>query len=156
MARTDAVRNGSMSTVDRLLSLFTAYRERNEYCFYFAAEAIIADELAANHHAQARDLQRALAANGRGKSVPCAANGYVGPAEKERRHGEPLVAMIEPRAGCQPSSFDSRSQKTGRSHYSGAQPPAKPRHLRLRSEDQTPVLGTAGLRQDANRPFNRQ
>ena len=70
MARTDAVRNGSMTNVERLLSLFTAYRERNEDAFYRAAEAIIADELAANHHAQARDLQRALATNGREKSFP--------------------------------------------------------------------------------------
>jgi SpoVK/Ycf46/Vps4 family AAA+-type ATPase len=85
-----------MTHVERLLSLFTAYRERNEDAFYRAAEAIIADELAANHHAQARDLQRALATNGREKSLPGAANG-LSVLPKARRHGEPLVAMIEPR-----------------------------------------------------------
>jgi SpoVK/Ycf46/Vps4 family AAA+-type ATPase len=96
MARMDAVRNGSMTHVERLLSLFTAYRERNEDAFNRAAEAIIADELAANHHAQARDLQRALATNGTEKSFPRAANA-LSVLPKARRYGEPLVAMSEPR-----------------------------------------------------------
>jgi SpoVK/Ycf46/Vps4 family AAA+-type ATPase len=95
MARMDAVRNGNMNYVERLLSLFRAYRERDEDAFYRAAEAIIADELAANHHAQARDLKRALA-NGEEKIVPRPANG-LSVLPKARRHGEPLVALIEPR-----------------------------------------------------------
>jgi len=95
MVRMDAVRNGNMTYVERLLSLFTAYRERNEDAFYRAAEAIIADELAANHHAQARDLKRALA-NGDEKILPRAANS-LSVLPKARRYGEALVTLIEPR-----------------------------------------------------------
>jgi SpoVK/Ycf46/Vps4 family AAA+-type ATPase len=84
-----------MSYVERLLALFTAYRERNEDAFDRAAEAIIADELAANHHAQARDLKRALE-NGEEKTPPRATNGLT-VLPKARRHGEPLVAVTEPR-----------------------------------------------------------
>lgn len=45
---------------DRLLQLFHAYREQNDPSFRRAAEAIIAEEVIANHHSVASQLQKAL------------------------------------------------------------------------------------------------
>lgn len=95
MAVTDGARNGQMNHVDRLLTLFRAFRERNEEGFYRAAEAIIADELAANHHSQARDLQKALAANGSERPLPRNGHGLA-VLPKDRRYGEPLIAVTQP------------------------------------------------------------
>ncbi len=50
----------TMTQVDRLQTLFRAFRERDDKLFNRAAESIIADELAANHHAVARELRSAL------------------------------------------------------------------------------------------------
>lgn len=50
----------SNSTLHPLLRLFRAYREQNQAAFRKAAESIIADELAANHHAFANELRSAL------------------------------------------------------------------------------------------------
>ena len=49
-----------MVATKQLKRLFQAFRERNDGAFYRAAESLIADELAAHHHAQARELQKAL------------------------------------------------------------------------------------------------
>jgi hypothetical protein len=92
----NATRNGRMTNVDRLSSLFRAFRERNDEGFYRVAEAIIADELAANHHAEARDLERALSITDDERPLARSANG-LSMLPKERRSGEPLVAVTEPR-----------------------------------------------------------
>lgn len=85
-----------MTHVDQLLILFRAFRERNDEAFYRAAESIIANELSANHHAQARDLAKALSLTGdeRPLSRP---NGGLSVLPKDRRHGEPLVSVTQPR-----------------------------------------------------------
>ena len=57
--------------------------------------AIIADELAANHHAQARDLSVPSPRMEGERAFPADANG-MSVLPKRRGHGEPLVAMIEP------------------------------------------------------------
>ncbi len=95
MAGMDVARNGKMTNVDRLLSLFRAFRERNEEAFYRAAEALISDELTANHHAHAKELRRALSGNGEERPLPRPING-LSALPKDRRHGEPLVTVTEP------------------------------------------------------------
>jgi SpoVK/Ycf46/Vps4 family AAA+-type ATPase len=96
MAVTDVARNGRMNQVDRLLILFKAFRERNDEAFYRAAEAIIADELTANHHSQARELQKALSSEDDERPLTRRTNG-LSVLPKDRRHGEPLVSIVEPR-----------------------------------------------------------
>ena len=49
-----------MANPDRLLQLFHAYREQNDTSFRRAAEALISEEVMANHHALASELQKAL------------------------------------------------------------------------------------------------
>ena len=92
----DVARSGRMTHVERLLTLFKAFRERNDGAFYRAAEAIIADELTANHHSQARELQKALSSNGDERPLSRPVNG-LSVLPKDRRYGEPLVSVIEPR-----------------------------------------------------------
>ena len=92
----DEPRNGRMTHVERLLVLFRAFRERDDDAFHRAAEAIIADELTANHHAQARDLQKALSANGEKPPLP-RPNNRLSVLPKDRRNGEPLVNVVQPR-----------------------------------------------------------
>lgn len=96
MAVKDVARNGQMNHVERLLALFRAFRERDDEAFHRAAEAIIADELTANHHAQARDLRKALTSNGAERPLHRNGTGLT-VLPKDRRYGEPLVNVIEPR-----------------------------------------------------------
>jgi hypothetical protein len=49
-----------VANTDRLLQLFHAYREQNDTLFRRAAEALIAEEVMANHHGLANELQKAL------------------------------------------------------------------------------------------------
>jgi AAA+ superfamily predicted ATPase len=72
-----------------LIKLFDAYRERNEVAFQSAAEAIIADELAANHHSVAKHLKKAL---GNGTARTVMANELM-ILPKDRRDGEELVRL---------------------------------------------------------------
>ena len=96
MAVADVARNGRMNHADRLLTLFKAFREKNDEAFHRAAEAIIADELAANHHSQARELQKALSSKTGDRPLSRQVNG-LSVLPKDRRFGEPLVTVIEPR-----------------------------------------------------------
>jgi SpoVK/Ycf46/Vps4 family AAA+-type ATPase len=74
-------------SVDRLRRLFEAFRERNDSAFLRTAEAIIVDELAANHHGSATELKRALgpAENGRAENL------RLSVLPKDRRSGEDLI-----------------------------------------------------------------
>ena len=81
-----------MSTPDHLVTLFRAYRERNDAAFLKSAETLIQEELAANRHGRAHDLQRAL---GETKPVRPAAlkpNGLAS-LPRDRRSGEELVSL---------------------------------------------------------------
>lgn len=55
----------SLNTTEPLLRLFHAYRDQSDTAFRKAAEAIIADELAANHHSLAKALRAALGTSSR-------------------------------------------------------------------------------------------
>ena len=80
-----------MSDNHRLKTLFRAYRERDDSAFYKAAEGIIADELAANHHSLATDLQKAL---GPAKLSTARPNGLMA-LPKDRRDGADLLLLKE-------------------------------------------------------------
>lgn len=75
---------------DKLKTLFQAFRDRNDGAFVRAAETIISEELAANHHSAATELQRSLG--------PRANNMNTAPKPvelamlpKDRREGEDLI-----------------------------------------------------------------
>src|SRR4029078_2848275 len=75
-------------------TLFEAHRERDEGAFARAADSIISEELAANHHSSATELKRALTGMAAAKdnsrrtlemrSIP-----------KDRRDGEDLLWVQE-------------------------------------------------------------
>jgi AAA+ superfamily predicted ATPase len=74
--------------------LFEAYREGNDLAFLRAAETIIAEELASNHHHAATELQRAL---GRGREQMNASVRALelAASPKDRRSGEDLLWIHE-------------------------------------------------------------
>ncbi len=85
-----------MASSDQLLKLFQAVGDHNEGTFVKIAEAIIAEETAANHHALANDLRKALT---RLVGKPASRlNGFAS-LPKDRRNGEDLVYI-------QPSTID--------------------------------------------------
>jgi SpoVK/Ycf46/Vps4 family AAA+-type ATPase len=85
-----------MVDAKQLKRLFQAFKEREDAAFYRAAESLIADELAANHHALAQELQQAL-----GKQpLKQIAQNELRLLPKDRRSGEDLVTLKE-------SSIDS-------------------------------------------------
>lgn len=83
-----------MADVERLLMMFRAFRERDETAFYRAAESLISEELAANRHALARELQEALGQQPARKANTLVTNG-LSALPKDRRHGERLIAVQE-------------------------------------------------------------
>lgn len=75
----------------QLKRLFQAFKERDDDAFYRAAEALIADELAANHHSLAHELQKTL-----GKQpLKQIANNGLKLLPKDRRSGEELIILEE-------------------------------------------------------------
>lgn len=59
---TQMQKNRSTTGTEPLLRLFHAFRDQSDAAFRRAAEAIIADQLAANHHSLAKELRGALGA----------------------------------------------------------------------------------------------
>jgi len=81
---------------DKLKKLFRAHQEGNDDAFRQAAESIISEELAANHHSAATELRQALGQgrdtmNGNPKITELAA------LPKDRRNGEDLLFIQESR-----------------------------------------------------------
>lgn len=85
----------NMMKNEQLVALFRAHSERQDATFKRIAESIVADELAANHHALASELRSAL-------DKPMASvrdrqsSAELIPLPKDRRNGERLVAYHEP------------------------------------------------------------
>ena len=71
-----------------------SFDEQNNVVFYKVAEEIIAEELAANHHALANDLKKSL---GRGQEAmkKTAHTSGLTLLPKDRRNGESLVTLKE-------------------------------------------------------------
>lgn len=84
-----------MARNEQLVALFRAFGQQQDRTFRRVAEGIVADELAANHHALATDLQSALtrsrATVRERRSVP-----ELLPLPKDRRNGERLITYFEP------------------------------------------------------------
>jgi len=74
--------------IDRLKALFQAFSQKNDSAFIRTAESIILEELAANHHADASELKRALTLHN-GSRVTT--TGQVNALPKDRRQGEDLL-----------------------------------------------------------------
>lgn len=86
---------GGMTDIERLSMMFRAFREHDDTAFLRAAESLIADELAANHLAVARELQTALEPSGRKRPLT---NGHsLKLIPKDRRSDNPLVTMQTPK-----------------------------------------------------------
>ena len=91
-----------MTDVESLQRLFRAFRDRNETAFRKVAESIIADQLAANHHGQAKELRAALGTeslshsnSSQNKSVALSA------LPRDRRSGEQLLTIYHEPANTQ-------------------------------------------------------
>ena len=78
----------------RLLSLFQAFRDQDETAFFRAAEAIIDEQLAANHHQLASELRRALGL--KSKMAQRQEKNGLKPLPRDRRSGEPLIHLQTP------------------------------------------------------------
>lgn len=95
--------------LEKLKALFQSYRDRNDGAFIRIAEQIIGEELAANHHTSATELQKALG-NMRRSMTPLAKLSDISPVSpKDRRNGEELLSFIEtPKA---PTVFFTKESK---------------------------------------------
>jgi AAA+ superfamily predicted ATPase len=85
-----------MANAEQLKALFRAFVERRDAAFLKVADAIIAEELAANHHALANELKKIIEK----RSVsPQAQEGYrpLSAMPRDRRNGESLIALQESR-----------------------------------------------------------
>jgi SpoVK/Ycf46/Vps4 family AAA+-type ATPase len=78
---------------EKLRTLFEAHRERNEPAFERAASSIISEELAANHHASATELRRALAGTNSPEQKSGGRHLEMRTVPKDRREGEDLLWM---------------------------------------------------------------
>lgn len=78
---------------DKLRTLFEAHRDRNEQAFERAASSIISEELAANHHASATELRRALAGTPNVEHKNGGRHREMRSVPKDRREGEDLLWM---------------------------------------------------------------
>lgn len=79
---------------EKLRSLFEAHRDRDDAAFHRTADSIISEQLAANHHARATELKRALsggvaAANGKRNTQD------LQPIPRDRRQNEDLLWLQE-------------------------------------------------------------
>ena len=81
-----------MVATEQLKKLFQAFRNRNDAAFYQAAEALIAEELAANHHSFATDLKKAL---GSYRELTKNSGNSFTLLPKDRRNGEELITLHE-------------------------------------------------------------
>jgi hypothetical protein len=77
--------------VDKLKVLFQSFREKDDLAFVRAAESIILQELAANHHASATELRRSLMATPLQETQPM----HLAVLPKDRRAGQDLLFFDE-------------------------------------------------------------
>lgn len=83
-----------MAANEQLKKLFQAFNDHNEATFYQVAEAIIAEELAANHHSLANELKRALGQ--RQETLKNTSRVHeLALLPKDRRNGEELIVLQE-------------------------------------------------------------
>ena len=85
-----------MASDEQLRALFRAFAERRDAVFLKVADAIIAEELAANHHALANELRKAIQQYG-ASARSRAAHRQLTAMPKDRRNGETLIVLEEGR-----------------------------------------------------------
>lgn len=85
-----------MASDEQLRALFRAFAEKRDATFLKVADAIIAEELAANHHALANELRKAIEQHG-APARSRAAHRQLTAMPKDRRNGETLIALEEGR-----------------------------------------------------------
>lgn len=81
---------------EQLKALFRAFAERQDTAFLKVADAIIAKELAANHHSLATELRKTLD-NIYSSGISRTARRQLNSMPKDRRNGETLIALEEGR-----------------------------------------------------------
>ena len=81
-----------MQNVHHILTLFRAFREGNSTAFYKAAETLISDELAANHHSVAQKMKKALGSPESSSKKSYRLNS-LSSLPKDRRSGEELISV---------------------------------------------------------------
>ena len=91
-----------MTDVDILQRLFRAFRDGNENAFRKVAESIIADQLAANHHGQAKELRSALGTESLSRSHTSQnKSAAFSSLPRDRRSGEQLLTIYHEPANTQ-------------------------------------------------------
>jgi AAA+ superfamily predicted ATPase len=80
---------------EKLKHLFQAYRDHDDSAFLRAAEAIISEELAANHYSSATDLQRALRKGKEPMDNGAKVTQLTRIPPKDRRNGEDLLWFVD-------------------------------------------------------------
>jgi len=94
--------NEPMTDVELLQRLFRAFRDRNESAFRKVAESIIADQLAANHHGQAKELRAALGTESLSPpNVSHSKTTALASLARDRRSGEQLLTIYHEPANTQ-------------------------------------------------------
>lgn len=81
-----------MATGEHLKRLFQAFRDKDDAAFYLVAESLITEELAANHHALARDLKKALGES-KDTTKRLSTNNQLKALPKDRRSTEELINL---------------------------------------------------------------
>jgi SpoVK/Ycf46/Vps4 family AAA+-type ATPase len=93
-------------TTERLIRLFRSHRDGNSAAFRTVAESIITEELAANRHAEARELKNAL-----GTSTESFSNYGMHSIPRTKNSGESLLSWFLEPASTDHLLLDSHAQK---------------------------------------------
>lgn len=96
MISAEMSRNCRMSPTERLINLFKAHRAGDDAEFRRIAESFISDELIANHHAQARDMQKAIQGINSSKKGHLDTQFALTPLPTGRRDLGGFVTLISP------------------------------------------------------------
>ncbi|WP_197171348.1 AAA family ATPase [Novipirellula aureliae] len=96
-----------MTEVHALLRLFRAYRDQNDAAFRKIAESIIAEQLAGNHHAVAKELRSALGSG----SDRRAQSGKLATLPRDRRSGEELLTIFHEPASTEHLVLDDATRE---------------------------------------------
>ena len=100
--------NEKIASSNALRRLFRAFRDENDSAFRKVADAIIADQLAANHHGLAKELRAALGIEGK---TNAASSTNLTPLPRGRRSGDQLLTIYHEPASSEHLLLDEATQK---------------------------------------------
>jgi len=101
--------NRQSTDTELLRRLFRAHRDQNDVAFRKVAESIIADQLAANHHGLAKELQSALGTESRKSARE--ASGSLTALPRDRRTGADLLTIFHEPASSEHLLLDESTQR---------------------------------------------